>query len=116
LHHSTTPILHHSTTPSPRAVLIAFHKPFGVLSKFTPDGSPNRTLAEFGFPKNVYPIGRLDADSEGLLLLTDEPGLNEKLLHPRHAHEREYWAQVKRIPTHDAFRQLSKGFVLCTHK
>jgi 23S rRNA pseudouridine2457 synthase len=77
-------------------VLIAFHKPFGVLSQFTGDGSPNRTLAEFGFPKNVYPIGRLDADSEGLLLLSDEPAWNEKLLHPRHAHEREYWAQVEK--------------------
>ncbi len=54
-------------------VLIAFHKPFGVLSQFTGDGSPNRALAEFQFPKNVYPIGRLDADSEGLLLLSDEP-------------------------------------------
>ena len=54
-------------------MLIAFHKPFGVLSQFTGDGSPNRPLAEFGFPKNVYPIGRLDADSEGLLLLSDEP-------------------------------------------
>ena len=56
-------------------MLIAFHKPFGVLSQFTSDGSPNRPLAEFGFPKNVYPIGRLDADSEGLLLLSDEPAM-----------------------------------------
>jgi len=90
-------------------VLIAFHKPYGVLSQFTPDGSPNRTLAEFGFPKQVYPIGRLDADSEGLLLLSDEPDLNARLLHPRHAHEREYWVQVERIPTTDALRQLKQG-------
>jgi 23S rRNA pseudouridine2457 synthase len=69
-------------------VLIAFHKPYGVLSQFTADGSPNRPLAEFGFPKNVYPIGRLDADSEGLLLLSDEPECNAKLLEPRHAYER----------------------------
>lgn len=93
-------------------MLIAFNKPYGVLSQFTPDGSPNRTLAEFGFPKGVYPIGRLDADSEGLLLLSDEPALNQKLLHPRHAHEREYWAQVERIPTPGALRELSKGVVL----
>ena len=46
-------------------MLLAFNKPYGVLSQFTADGSPNRTLAEFGFPKGVYPIGRLDADSEG---------------------------------------------------
>ena len=64
-------------------MLIAFHKPFNVLSQFTPDGSPNRSLADFGFPKNVYPIGRLDADSEGLLLLSDEAALNQRLLHPR---------------------------------
>jgi 23S rRNA pseudouridine2457 synthase len=100
-------------------MLIAFHKPYGVISQFTPDlprrslakagGSPNRTLAEFGFPKNVYPIGRLDADSEGLLMLSDEPGWNERLLHPRHAHEREYWAQVERIPTPEALRKLARG-------
>ena len=57
-------------------MLIAFHKPYGVLSQFTADGSPNRTLAEFQFPPRVYPIGRLDADSEGLLLLSDEAELN----------------------------------------
>jgi len=55
-------------------MILAFHKPYGVLSQFTPDGSPNRTLAEFGFPKGVYPIGRLDADSEGLLLLSERTG------------------------------------------
>jgi 23S rRNA pseudouridine2457 synthase len=90
-------------------VLIAFNKPYGVLSQFTDDNSPNRTLAEFGFPKNVYPIGRLDADSEGLLLLSDEPALNERLLHPRHAHEREYWAQVEKIPTLEALEKLARG-------
>jgi 23S rRNA pseudouridine2457 synthase len=90
-------------------MLIAFHKPFGVLSQFTSDGSSNRALAEFNFPKNVYPIGRLDADSEGLLLLSDEPTWNERLLHPRHAHEREYWAQVERIPTPDGLKQLGFG-------
>ncbi|HEU6448427.1 MAG TPA: pseudouridine synthase [Verrucomicrobiae bacterium] len=93
-------------------MLIAFHKPFGVLSQFTGDGSPNRTLAEFGFPKNVYPIGRLDADSEGLLLLSDEPEWNAKLLHPRNAHEREYWAQVERIPLPENLRKLENGLVI----
>ena len=63
-------------------MLIAFNKPYGVLSQFTGDGSPNRTLAEFGFPARVYAIGRLDADSEGLLLLSDEPALNARLLQP----------------------------------
>ncbi len=90
-------------------MLIAFNKPCGVLSRFTPDGSSNRTLAEFGFPKDVYPLGRLDADSEGLLLLTDEAQLNQALLHPRHAHRREYWAQVERIPSPDALLKLGEG-------
>jgi 23S rRNA pseudouridine2457 synthase len=114
LHHSTTPPLHDSITPPPvsMAMLIAFHKPFGVLSQFTSDGSLNRTLAEFGFPKSVYPMGRLDADSEGLLLLSDEPGFNERLLHPRQAHQREYWAQVERVPTPETLRALSRGVVI----
>jgi 23S rRNA pseudouridine2457 synthase len=93
-------------------VLIAFHKPHGVLSQFTPDGSPNRTLAEFGLPKDVYPIGRLDADSEGLLLLSDEAELNERLLHPRQAHGRTYWVQVERIPSADALKKLERGLVI----
>ena len=95
--------------PETWPVLIAFNKPFGVLSQFTGDGSPNRALAEFQFPKNVYPIGRLDADSEGLLLLGDEPTWNELLLHPRHAHQREYWVQVERIPTPESLKQLGLG-------
>ena len=93
-------------------MLIAFHKPCGVLSRFTPDGSRNRTLAEFGFPKEVYPLGRLDADSEGLLFLSDEPRLNESLLHPRQAHQREYWVQIERIPTLEARSRLTDGLVL----
>src|SRR5262245_10132678 len=96
-------------------MLIAFHKPYGVLSNFTSDGSPNRTLGEFDFPKNVYPIGRLDADSEGLLLLTDEPALNQRLLHPKRAHPREYWAEVERIPTPEALRQLEHGVLIQGH-
>jgi 23S rRNA pseudouridine2457 synthase len=93
-------------------MLIAFHKPHGVLSQFTAEAPGQRTLAGFGFPKNVYPIGRLDADSEGLLLLSDEPELNERLLHPRHAHEREYWAQVERVPAPEALAQLSRGVTI----
>jgi 23S rRNA pseudouridine2457 synthase len=93
-------------------MLIAFHKPFGVLSRFTGDGSPNRTLAEFGFPAGVYPIGRLDADSEGLLLLTDERDLNARLLQPSRAHPRLYWAQVEGVPTEEALKRLSQGVLL----
>ncbi len=97
-------------------MLIAFNKPYGVISQFTPDGSPNRTLAEFGFPKGVYPIGRLDADSEGLLLLSEEAELNQRLLHPKHAHEREYWVQVERVPTAETLHELGKGVVIQDRK
>jgi 23S rRNA pseudouridine2457 synthase len=93
-------------------VLIAFHKPFGILTRFTPDASGYRPLADFGFPARVYPIGRLDADSEGLLLLSDEVGLNETLLHPRWRHPRVYWAQVERVPTADALQRLSRGLLI----
>ncbi|HZM02304.1 MAG TPA: pseudouridine synthase, partial [Candidatus Saccharimonadales bacterium] len=93
-------------------MLIAFNKPYGVLSQFTPDGSGHRPLAEFHFPPRIYPIGRLDADSEGLLLLSDEAALNAQLLQPRQAHGRVYWAQVEGIPTPEALRQLSAGLVV----
>jgi 23S rRNA pseudouridine2457 synthase len=93
-------------------VLIAFNKPYGVLSQFTTDGSSHRTLVEFAFPKWVYPIGRLDADSEGLLLLSDETVLNQRLLQPRHAHEREYWAEVERVPSPEALARLQAGVVV----
>ena len=97
-------------------MLIAFHKPYGVLSQFTPDGSPNRTLAEFGFPKEIYPLGRLDADSEGLLLLSDEPGINTRLLDPKNAHNRCYWTQVEGIPTSATFERLSQGVSIGKHQ
>jgi 23S rRNA pseudouridine2457 synthase len=91
-------------------VLLAFNKPYGVLSQFTPEpGSKWRTLADFKLPKEVYALGRLDADSEGLLLLSDEPGLNTRLLDPAQAHEREYWVQIERIPNDVALRRLAKG-------
>jgi len=97
-------------------MLLAFNKPYAVLSQFTDDGSGNRTLAEFGFPARVYPIGRLDADSEGLLLLSDEPEWNERLLHPGHAHEREYWVQVERIPTQTVLRSFQRGVTIQSRK
>ena len=90
-------------------MLLAFNKPYGVISQFRPDGSPHRTLAAFGFPADVYPIGRLDADSEGLLLLADEPELNERLLHPAQGHAREYWVEVERVPDEAALRRLEGG-------
>lgn len=93
-------------------MLLAFHKPWGVLSQFTPDGSPHRTLAEFGFPPCVYPIGRLDADSEGLLLLSDESRWNARLLAPGHHVEKTYWALVERLPSPEALEKLERGILL----
>ena len=106
-------------------MLLALHKPYGVLSQFTPEpGSAWKTLADLGappfaagprLPPRVYPLGRLDADSEGLLLLSDEPGLNTRLLDPRHAHEREYWVLVERIPDAGALARLAAGVRLPDH-
>jgi 23S rRNA pseudouridine2457 synthase len=93
-------------------LILAFHKPYGVLSQFTPDGSPNRPLADFDFPKNVYPIGRLDADSEGLLLLSDEGNLNKRLLDPENHVPKTYLVLVERLPDENALRSLSTGVVI----
>jgi 23S rRNA pseudouridine2457 synthase len=94
-------------------LLLAFHKPYGVLSQFTPEpGSRWRTLADFSLPPGVYALGRLDADSEGLLLLSDEPGLNSRLLDPIHGHPREYWAQVERHPAEADLARLARGIDL----
>lgn len=91
-------------------MIVALHKPYGYLSQFTADpGCRWRTLAEFGLPKDVYALGRLDADSEGLLLLSDERGLNSRLLDPKHRHRREYWAQVEGVPTDETLTRLETG-------
>ena len=93
-------------------MLLAFHKPFDVLSQFTQEHPSHRTLAEFGFPPHVYAIGRLDRDSEGLLLLSDEAKWNDRLLNPRHAHPRTYHAQVDGAITDAALRKLRSGVAL----
>lgn len=93
-------------------MLLALNKPFGVLSQFTPDYPGQRTLSELGLPKNVYALGRLDRDSEGLLLLSNEPGLNTRLLDPKNAHLRAYWAQVEGEMTEPALQQLRSGVVI----
>ena len=93
-------------------MILAFHKPYAVLSQFTATSTGHRTLTEFGFPKHVYPIGRLDWDSEGLLFLSDEKKWNDLLLNPRHAHERTYHAQVEGIATEEAMARLRKGVLI----
>lgn len=90
---------------------IAFNKPFQVLCQFS-ESDGKRTLAEFNFPKGIYPVGRLDYDSEGLLLLTDDKSLTAEILDPTHNHERAYWAQVEKIPTLPDLTRLEKGVVL----
>jgi 23S rRNA pseudouridine2457 synthase len=97
-------------------MLIALHKPFDVLSQFTPEVAGQRTLAEFGLPAAVYPVGRLDRDSEGLLLLSDERALVDRLLNPRHAHPRTYWVQVEGIPDEAALGKLRSGVLLDKQK
>ena len=93
-------------------MLIAFHKPFDVLSQFTPELARQRTLAEFGLPREVYPVGRLDRDSEGLLLLTNERALVDQLLNPRQGHPRTYHVLVERVPGRAALERLASGVVL----
>ncbi len=93
-------------------MILIFNKPYGILSQFTKQAPDHRTLAEFGFPKDVYPIGRLDWDSEGLLLLSDEKEWNDLLLHPRHGHERTYHAQVEGAATEAAMKALRKGVLI----
>jgi 23S rRNA pseudouridine2457 synthase len=90
-------------------MVLAFNKPYGVLCQFTPDLPGQRTLAEFGLPPGVYPVGRLDLDSEGLLLLTDEAGFNHRLLDPAAAHPRTYLVQVEGTPTAPALEKLAAG-------
>ena len=94
-------------------MLIAFNKPYGVLCQFTDRGTPaRRTLAEFGLPSGVYPAGRLDFDSEGLLLLTDDGGLSHRLTDPRHKQPKTYWVQVEGEPTADQLQALRDGVAL----
>lgn len=85
------------------------YKPFGTLSQFSREGA-HPTLADLhDFEKDVYPVGRLDANSEGLLILTDDKHLNARLLNPINAHHRTYYVQVEGIVTDEALARLEKG-------
>ena len=94
-------------------MLIAFNKPYGVLCQFT-DGSqpPRRTLAQFGLPPDVYAAGRLDLDSEGLLLLTDDGAVAHRITDPAHRQAKTYQVQVEGIPTQAQLLALERGVVL----
>lgn len=96
--------------PAANKLYIALFKPYNVLSQFTEEpNSDKRTLADFELPEDVYPIGRLDADSEGLLLLSDDARLNNRLLNPSFAHERTYLVQVENVPRKEAIEKLRRG-------
>jgi 23S rRNA pseudouridine2457 synthase len=85
------------------------HKPFNVLSQFTSEDGKETLKDLFDVPSTVYPVGRLDYDSEGLLILTDDKKLNQHLLNPSFEHEREYWVQVEGEITNEAIEQLQNG-------
>ena len=88
------------------------HKPYGVLTQFT-DKEKRKTLSSlYNFPKDVYPVGRLDMDSEGLLLLTNDKSLTDYLLNPKNKHEREYFVQVEKTPTEQELQKLCDGINL----
>ena len=85
------------------------YKPFNVLSQFTSEDGKQTLKDFFDVPNDVYPVGRLDYDSEGLLLLTNDKKLNHALLNPEFEHEREYWAQVDGAITMEAINDLRNG-------
>jgi 23S rRNA pseudouridine2457 synthase len=94
-------------------MLIAFNKPYGVLCQFTDNSNaPRRTLAGFGLPPDVYAAGRLDFDSEGLLLLTDDGTLAHKLTDPQHKQPKTYWVQVEGEPSGEQLDALRNGVQL----
>ena len=87
------------------------HKPYGVVCQFTPDGA-RRTLAEFVTQRDVYPAGRLDADSEGLVVLTNDGALQARIADPRHRLTKTYWVQVEGTPAEAQLAQLRRGVAL----
>ncbi|KER88597.1 pseudouridine synthase [Xanthomonas arboricola] len=94
-------------------MLVLLNKPYGVLSQFSDRSQPpKRTLAEFGLPADVYAAGRLDHDSEGLLLLTDDGALAHRLTDPRHKQPKTYWVQVEGDPEPAQLQALRDGVLL----
>lgn len=94
---------------------MAFHKPYGVLSQFTGEEG-QKTLADFNLPRGVYAAGRLDKDSEGLLLLTDDGPFIKKLSDPKSNKEKTYWVQVEGAPTDKDLGGIRRGPVIQGYK
>lgn len=106
----------HSNVPKPKkpqgpTKVILFNKPFDVLCQFS-GGEGRETLADYVNVKEVYAAGRLDRDSEGLLLLTNDGKLQSKITEPTNKMAKTYWVQIEGIPSEDAIRQLGQGVVL----
>ena len=97
---------------------LLLYKPYNVLSQFTDRAScgDRATLKDYVSVPGVYPVGRLDRDSEGLLLLTDDGPMQHRLSHPKFYHYRQYWVQVERVPSEDALVQLRQGVVIRGYK
>lgn len=93
------------------ATTLLFNKPFGVICQFSPDGA-HPTLKDFIPVPGVYPAGRLDTDSEGLLVLTDDGALQAAISNPRHKLAKTYWVQVEGLPDDEALRLLQSGIDL----
>ena len=91
---------------------ILFNKPFDVVCQFSKSAESGSTLADFIPVPNIYPVGRLDQDSEGLLLLTDDGELQHILTDPKFGHSKTYWAQMEGIPTPEAMSALQNGVLL----
>ncbi len=92
------------------------NKPYGMLSQFTDNGERKTLGSLLNFPKDVYPVGRLDSDSEGILLLTNDKSLTDFLLNPKNKHEREYYVQVEGIPDDNDLEKLRRGVVISGEK
>ncbi|MBC8518923.1 MAG: pseudouridine synthase [Gammaproteobacteria bacterium] len=89
-------------------MIVIFNKPYNVLTQFS-DQDGRKTLADYIPIKKIYPAGRLDRDSEGLLILTDDGKLQARISHPRHKMEKSYWVQVEGIPDEAAIEKLVNG-------
>jgi 23S rRNA pseudouridine2457 synthase len=106
------PLLNHEIRQTEIVTTIIFNKPYGVLSQFSDEGTGHPTLRQYIDVPDIYAAGRLDRDSEGLLLLTDDGALIKRLTDPKHHIEKTYWVMIEGDPTPDKLTQLENGIQL----